>query len=170
MRPFFRIILASLCALLTVVAHAQTVEELVEKGNRLVQNGSPAEGIEYFNQALSLSPEYQDAFAKRAFAFILMRDYQRAIEDYTKLIDLNPALISAYLSRGSAFNKLERWQEALQDFNKVIELDPSNSEAFNNRGWSKKGMGDKDGACKDWHTSKKMGNHEAKIILKNNQC
>lgn len=41
---------------------------------------------------------------------------------------------------------------------------------MNNRGWAKKFLGDKDGACKDWQTSKKMGNEEAKIILKNNQC
>jgi hypothetical protein len=41
---------------------------------------------------------------------------------------------------------------------------------MNNRGWSKKFKGDKDGACKDWNASKKMGNDEAKIILKNNQC
>ena len=59
---------------------------------------------------------------------------------------------------------------AIKDFNMAIEIDPKNSEAYNNRGWSKKGLGDKDGACQDWKTSKKMGNEEAKIILKNNQC
>lgn len=31
-------------------------------------------------------------------------------------------------------------------------------------------LGDVKGACEDWNKSKKLGNEEAKIILKNNYC
>ncbi|MCC6690317.1 MAG: tetratricopeptide repeat protein, partial [Bacteroidia bacterium] len=76
----------------------------------------------------------------------------------------------AYVSRGSAKNKLKNFKEALLDFDRALQLKPDDCEAYNNRGWAKKGLGDEDGACKDWHYSKKKGNDEAKIIIKNNHC
>jgi Flp pilus assembly protein TadD len=66
--------------------------------------------------------------------------------------------------------KLKKYGEAKADFDDVIAADPENSEAYNNRGWCKKRLGNKEGACEDWKTSKKLGNSEAKIILKNNGC
>jgi len=151
-------------------ASAQDASKHIEDGKALIQKESYEEALEQFNMALILDPSSVDALLQRAFTSNILKSYDSAISDYTAVIELNPALISAYLSRGSAYNKLDRFEEALQDFNKVIELDPKNSEAYNNRGWSKKGLGDHDGACDDWKKSKKMGNEEAKIILKNNQC
>jgi Flp pilus assembly protein TadD len=90
--------------------------------------------------------------------------------DYSVTIDAQPEVIFSYQSRGSAHLKLGHSDEALADFNKVLELDPKNQEAYNNRGFVKKSMGDMDGACKDWYKSKKMGNDEAIIIIKNNRC
>ena len=154
----------------TSTAFSQDISEKVAQGQHEVQKGNYETVISYFNEAVEIDPEYLDAYAKRAFAHSMLQEYEKAISDYTRLIELNPNFVIAYLSRGSAYNKLERYKEALADFDKVIILAPSNSEAFNNRGWSKKGLGDKKGACADWKTSKKMGNEEAKIILKNNQC
>jgi tetratricopeptide (TPR) repeat protein len=78
--------------------------------------------------------------------------------------------VQAYLSRGSAYSKLKKYDLAMNDFNKVLKFDASNYEAYNNRGFVKKAQGDFEGACKDWNYSKKMGNQEAIIILKNNHC
>ena len=58
----------------------------------------------------------------------------------------------------------------MTDFNEALRIEPKNQEAFNNRGWAKSGLGRAAVACEDWNMSKKLGNEEAKIILKNNQC
>ena len=93
-----------------------------------------------------------------------------AITDLTAAIALKPENAWAYTSRGSAFAKLGQHDKAIADFDRVIQLDPKNEEAYNNRGWSRKALGDTDGACADWRTSQRMGNAEARIILKNNHC
>jgi tetratricopeptide (TPR) repeat protein len=160
----------SVFLLLKISCFGQEAADLIEKGQREVQNGEYEAALIEFNKAIDADAEYLDAYVQRAFVYSMLKEYEKAIIDYTKLIELNPNFATAYLSRGSAFNKLELFDKALVDFDKVIILDPLNSEAYNNRGWSKKGLGDKDGACSDWKTSKKMGNGEAKIILKNNQC
>ena len=66
--------------------------------------------------------------------------------------------------------KLKQYEKAMEDFNAILAADPENQEAYNNRGWCKKYLGDPAGACEDWKQSKKLGNSEAKIILKNNGC
>lgn len=168
MRIIFYVLFLSL--MVSPNLQGQDAAHHVEQGQKLLRDGDYSNALEEFNTAIQIDPDEMAAYIQRAFTYSVLKDYESAISDYSHVLELNPKLISAYLSRGSALNKLKRFDEALQDFSKVIELDPENSEAFNNRGWAKKGMGDKEGACKDWKTSKKMGNAEAKIILKNNQC
>ena len=151
-------------------AQNERSKELTEKAQIKLNAGDNEGALDLCNQALTLDPNYLDALLKRAFVLVLIKKYEAAIKDYTQIITLQPNVIYAYISRGSAYNKLEKYDLALKDFNSALAIDPENQEAYNNRGWTKKYMGDKEGACGDWKTSKKLGNEEAKIILKNNNC
>lgn len=162
------ILLAFSCCTGTVFS--QDAKELVEKGQRKAMSGKYTEAIVDYNQAIETDSEYLDAYLKRAFALGMLKEYQKAVDDYTVVLGKHKDHLYSYISRGSAYNKLGQPEKALSDFNKAIALDPKNEEAYNNRGWAKKAIGDHEGACDDWKTSKKLGNAEAKIILKNNDC
>lgn len=149
---------------------AQTAEEFFKEGEAKSKQRNFAAAAEEYTKAIKSDPKFWNAYVKRAFCYGLTEQYDKAIEDYTVAIAAEPEKIYSYQSRGSAHYKLGHYPEALADFNKVLELDPKNQEAYNNRGFVKKSLGDKEGACKDWYTSKKMGNEEAKIIIKNNNC
>jgi tetratricopeptide (TPR) repeat protein len=111
-----------------------------------------------------------NAYLQRASVYSYIKEYKKAVDDLTFVIKKDNKQVFALISRGSAYNKLKEYQKAMADFNAALSIDPENQEAYNNRGWSKKFTGDKKGACKDWKTSKKKGNKEAKIILGNNDC
>jgi len=143
---------------------------LVKAGMSKVAMDNCDEAIKDFNAAMQKDPKCLDAYLKRAFCYSKNGNFQAAIDDYTKVIELKPDNSYAYVSRGSAKNKLKMFKEAMADFDKALQLKPDDCEAYNNRGFAKKGLGDDDGACKDWHYSKKKGNDEAKIILQNNRC
>jgi tetratricopeptide (TPR) repeat protein len=149
---------------------AQTAEDYFKEGEAKSKQRDYVAAVEQFTKALKSDPKFWNAYVKRAFCYGLTEQYDKAIEDYNVVITAEPEKIYAYQSRGSAHYKLGHYAEALADFNKVLELDPKNQEAYNNRGFVKKSVGDKEGACKDWYISKKMGNEEAKIIIKNNNC
>jgi len=151
-------------------AIAQNSEELFNKAENLFANENYDAAEQLYTQVIEQDPENMNAFLRRGFCRSALGKYEAAIQDYSVVIDAHPEHPFAYLSRGSAFNKLERWQDALTDFNKVLNIDPENQEAYNNRGWAKNGMGLFKEACQDWKTSKKLGNEEAKLILKNNHC
>lgn len=159
-------------ALITFGTYAQKEESqaLVRSGVTKISSGDFANAILDFNAAIEKDPKNLDAYLKRAFCYSSNGNYQGAIDDYTTVIELKPDQSFAYVSRGSARNKLKQFTEAMGDFNKALQLKPDDCEAYNNRGWAKKGLGDEKGACEDWKYSKKKGNDEAKIIIKNNHC
>lgn len=165
-----RLILTIVLAILTLGLQGQDAKELTESGKKLAASGNHEEATKLYSQAIAADEMHLDAYLQRAFSYSVLKQYEMAVNDYSKIIELKPGLVFAYISRGSAYNKLNEFKKALIDFDVAVSIDPENQEAYNNRGWSKKGLGDDDGACADWKKSKKMGNSEAKIIMKNNNC
>ncbi|HBX53571.1 MAG: hypothetical protein A2275_08675 [Bacteroidetes bacterium RIFOXYA12_FULL_35_11] len=151
-------------------SYSQDANSFLESGKNKFKNRDYKGAVEDFTKAIELDPNDMNFYLQRGYAYGLIDNYESAITDYTTIIKKEPKHTFAYISRGAAYNKLKKYEKALNDLSKAIELDPSNTEAYNNRGWAKKFMGDKKGACKDWKESKKKGNDEAKIIMKNNGC
>ncbi|NNC85278.1 MAG: tetratricopeptide repeat protein [Bacteroidia bacterium] len=149
---------------------AQTSYEWFSKGKGNFNMGNYAMAIDCYNQVMEIEPESWDALYHRGYSFLMKRDYENAVADFTEVLKHREDDEWAYISRGSAYNKLRKYELALSDFNHAITINGDNADAYNNRGWSKKFLGDKIGACNDWHTSKQLGNQEAKIILTNNHC
>jgi tetratricopeptide (TPR) repeat protein len=149
---------------------AQDAETLFNNAQKLYENDKVKEAIVEYSKALSVDSEHMNSLLRRGFAYSQTEQYELAVKDFSKIIEMKPTHIWAYTSRGSAYNKLKKYNLAMNDFNKVLMLDPENQEAYNNRGWSKKFTNDQEGACADWKKSRKMGNEEAKIILKNSGC
>jgi tetratricopeptide (TPR) repeat protein len=163
---FFLVIAVSFSA----TAQDSTSADYFKKGDYYYRNFDYNLAVEYFDKAIKLDPGNINALLERGFSRNILKDYAGATSDFTEVIKLNPDHRWAYISRGSSRNKTGDYVLAIEDFNKALELDPTDQEAYNNRGFSKKMSGDKEGACADWNKSKKLGNEEAKIILKNNHC
>lgn len=147
-----------------------TTESLFQAGEQAYRNGDHAKAITLFTEVLAQDKENLNAYLQRGFCHSLQQQYDKAVADFTAVVQRKPDHLWAYTSRGSAYNKLGKPELAKADFDKVLTIDPKDQEAYNNRGWAHKAMGDMPAACKDWNTSRKMGNAEAKIILTNNRC
>lgn len=149
---------------------ADPIGDLYRAGEKSYRGGDYSTAINLFTQVIEHDADHINAYLQRGFCHTLTRQYEKAVVDFTAVVDRKPDHAWAYTSRGSAYAKLEKHQLAMADFDRVLAIDPKNEEAYNNRGWSRKATGDTAGACKDWKTSQRMGNAEAKIILNNNRC
>lgn len=145
-------------------------EKIFTAGERAYRNGDLTLAISLFDRVLMLDPDHINAYLQRGFSHSMNKEYERAVQDFTAVIARKTDHQWAYISRGSALVRLERHAEALSDFNMVLSLDPRNEEAYNNRGWAHKGLNDLEAACKDWKSSQRLGNAEARIILSNTRC
>jgi tetratricopeptide (TPR) repeat protein len=156
--------------LISSLSFAQTAKEYFLQGKIHYNNARYEKAIEQFNMAIRLDSADANYFLQRGFCKGLIGDYEGSIDDFTKAYQLDPVNKYALVSRGSAKNKLGRFEEAIEDFNLALQIDPDYAEIYNNRGFAYKALGNQKAACQDWNTSRKKGNEEAVIILKNNRC
>lgn len=155
---------------ITSYCFAQDGGAIFNKAEIEFANGKYEAAAVLYSQVIASDTENMNAYLRRGFCYSVQKNYKQAIADFSHVIDEHGNHPFAYISRGSAYNKQENWQAALADFDRALELDPDNQEAYNNRGWAKSGLGLTKEACADWKKSKKLGNTEAKLILKNNHC
>ncbi|MFT6211144.1 MAG: tetratricopeptide (TPR) repeat protein [Bacteroidia bacterium] len=165
-----RILILLLFLFFATFSLAQTSEVLFNKAESEFFSGKYEAASSLYSQVITADSENVNAYLRRGFCNSVQKNYEQAIADFSYVIEAHDSHLFAYISRGSAFNKTEDYQSALIDFDKALLLDPENQEAYNNRGWAKTGLGLAKEACEDWKQSKKLGNEEAKLILKNNHC
>ena len=146
------------------------MEETFRRGEQAYRAGDHERAIQEYNDLLAMDSEHVNAYLQRAFCHAMLNHHGSAVKDLDQVIQRKSDHLWAYTCRSASLSKLGRHQESIADLDRVLELDPRNEEAFNDRGWSHKALGDMDAACRDWTTSRKMGNAEARIILTNNRC
>lgn len=172
-------VLTFVCLILMWTAQAQyladnspkyDIERIYQAGERAYRAGDLNLAIQLFTNVLEHDHDHINAYLQRGFSHSMNKNYELAVKDFSAVIARKPDHIWAFTSRGSALNRLERHAEAIRDFDAVLALDARNEEAYNNRGWALKAQGDLDAACRDWKTSQRLGNSEARIILSNTRC
>lgn len=85
-------------------------------------NGSLAEALSDYDEALMLSPSLAEVYVSRGILYHFLRDFERAIEDYGQAIELQVSnLHIAYFDRGMAYEELEMLTEAEHDYMKALE-------------------------------------------------
>ena len=96
--------------------------------------GHPEEALADFNKAISLDPNYAQAYANRALLYRQTGKPDLALADYNKALSIDGNYVPAYLGRGIIYREQGHSALALADFNKAIALKPDNAQAYYQRG------------------------------------
>jgi tetratricopeptide (TPR) repeat protein len=124
--------------------------EAFDAGERLQKTARYSQAIVSFDRAISLQPDYAEAYTMRGRTNIALARPLLAIPDFTRVIQLRPRDPQAFLDRGNAHVTLQEWKDALSDFDRAIELDPKLAVAYNLRGSAIRAMGDPQKALPDF--------------------
>ena len=100
------------------------------RGAAYFNKGKYDEGIQDFNKAIELKPDYAEAYRNRGTAYFKKGEPTKAIEDCDSAIKLQPNDVETYRIRGSAYRMRGELDKALRNFNKAIELDPNNAMVY----------------------------------------
>jgi TolB-like protein/Flp pilus assembly protein TadD len=116
--------------------------ELYLKGkyyaNRYTKEGL-AQGIDCFNQAIAIDPNYSSAYSGLAYTYILMDDWfmspnqsaPKAREAARKALEINDADVDAHVVLGLVAHWYDwDWTVAEKEFKRSIELNPKNPESY----------------------------------------
>ncbi|CAM4490923.1 unnamed protein product, partial [Leuciscus chuanchicus] len=85
----------------------------------------PERALEELNEALGEKPENAEWLCQRAYSYILLKEYTKAIDDAKKAQQLQPGLALAFLRTGIAEYHLHNFITALQALTSGKELDCS---------------------------------------------
>ncbi len=113
--------------------------------------------VDYYDNALRISPKSTEAMYNKAKFFQDASDYKTAVAMYNELLKIDPQYKFAWYNLG-AISLVEKkdYKAALANFNKAIQCDGQYAEAYFARGACYQELGDKKKALEDYRTSLQM--------------
>lgn len=145
------------------INNPQTPDVFVARG--LSQQSNKAVAIDNYTQAISLDPNYSDAYYRRAIARYDQGDKQGAIADYNEAIRLNPNNAIAYYNRGVALYNLRNYQQAIADFNQYLNFVPNDISGYYARGVTYRNLKDGRGMFADFDQIVHLAPNNAKAFF-----
>jgi tetratricopeptide (TPR) repeat protein len=115
---------------------------LLRELGRLLDSAKEYEAaIASYDKALSIQPDYHQAWNNRGSALDDLGRYQEAIASYDKALSIQPDDHQAWYNRGIALRNLGRYQEAIASYDKALSIQPDDHQAWYNRGIALRNLG-----------------------------
>jgi len=80
--------------------------DLYIKGTEAASKGQNKEAAEFFNQAISLYPQFPQAMGELGMAYMKLNKYDKAAEIFEQLLKLNPNDATVHMNYGIALNNV----------------------------------------------------------------
>ena len=93
-----------------------------------------SEIIAYYSNILATQPGNVGAYTKRAFAYLMVHEFDKSVADYSAAIKLSPEFDEPYFGRGLAYGRNQQFKLAIKDLSKYIRRNPDSSKAYTKRG------------------------------------
>jgi tetratricopeptide (TPR) repeat protein len=84
--------------------------------------------------AISIQPNFADAYFNRANALRQMDRLDEALGDFDASLILNPRNVEGLCNRANALQELNRFEDAIACYDAAIAINPLYAEAYSNRG------------------------------------
>jgi len=94
------------------------------------QTGDHEGSIHSYSHAISLNPEYAEAYRDRGVSYLKLDQYENALHDVNQAIKLNANDYRAFRSRGYIFNILGRYHDAIHDLTMALRINPDDAKSL----------------------------------------
>ena len=132
------------------------VSSQFKAGMILQAQGRLAEAISKYDTVIGLTPDFGLAYTNRGRAYIVLRQYDKAVKDLDEAIRLDPDDAIARSNRGLAYWRQGHSDRALDELNEAISLDPNLAFAYVDRGMIYGEMGEYERAKSEFDAALKI--------------
>lgn len=128
------VLVSSLLALALPLAQRAGAAPLSIEAQQAFRGGNVNAAIALWSQMITAGQEVQDSLYNRAQAFLVLRQFQLALNDLNQLEMMQRPSVRSYtfLLRGIVFNEMQSYEAALRDFDLAEKID-KNRLVFANR-------------------------------------
>lgn len=99
-------------------------QEFKEKGNDYLKYNELDNAIDCYKKAITISPEYADAYFNLGKTYIFKKDYSNAIKSLEKASNLSPKDTEIITTLGESYKNNGQYSKAINIFEKALRLDP----------------------------------------------
>jgi len=117
--------------------------------------------IECFKRAISLKPDYEEAYEYSGHSYDAQHKYENAVDAYKEAIRLKPEKAEPYNSLGLAYRSLKCYAEAIEAFKISISLETDFVAPHQHLGMTYFDIGDRQSAMKQYEMLKKLSPESA---------
>lgn len=103
---------------------SEQANNLYREGRKYAEQERFPQAVPLFNQAIQLDPNFSLAYNARCYAFLRLKQYDRAIADCSAAIKLDASYVNAYQNRGVAKHFAGDRAGSNGDFKHAAELQP----------------------------------------------
>lgn len=105
------------------------------KGNEALNNGELEKAIRFYNESLTIKPNYKEALNNRGVALYQDGRYTEAIIDYSNiLVQIDTAYPDAIRNRANAYLADGRYEKALEDLSRLERRFPDSAYVYFTKG------------------------------------
>lgn len=94
------------------------------RGTRALERGDTEHAIEHFSRAITLDPEFAEAYNQRAIAKFLLERYSDCVDDCRMAVQLMPFHFGAWAGLGHCHAHDGRLVPALKCYEKALTINP----------------------------------------------
>ncbi|PYS51104.1 MAG: hypothetical protein DMF68_05465 [Acidobacteria bacterium] len=117
--------------------------------------------IQCFKRAISLKPDYEEAYEYLGYSYDAQHKYEKAIDAYQEAIHRTPEKAEPYNALGLAYRSLKRYAEAIDVLKKSISLESDFVAPHQHLGMTYFDIGDRRSAMKQYEILKKLSPESA---------
>ncbi len=124
----------SLVLIFLILVEQKDPAILYNLGVSYLKRGMHSEAIKCFKEAVSLKPDFFEAWRELGTAYSLIEDYKNAVNALKKAKELNPKDLATVYNLGVCYSNLKEYDNAIKCFNTVVTKEPDNVSAWYNLG------------------------------------
>ena len=122
-------------------------------GRQMLDKGDLAGAVGEFSRTIRDKPDLAASYMYRGFAYVRLKQPDKATADFDAALQRNPRLIGALAARGKLRANSGDVAGGLDDLGKAIAINPKFNRAILNRAYILRAGGDLEGALKDLETA-----------------
>ena len=100
------------------------LDKELEAGMRALQAGDQTLAIKHFTHLIQLSPDFTEAWNKRATAYYLRGEYRASLDDIAETLRREPRHFGALWGQAGIFRQLGEYKRALQVLDRLAGICP----------------------------------------------
>jgi len=112
-----------------IIAAPQNYKGYFNRGLLALKNGKPQAALYDFNKVLRMY-DYTKAWSGRAAAYLLMKDYSKAVSDAKEALKRDPRNVKAHYVLAGCYNETGDIEQALREYSTCIDISGGDADTY----------------------------------------